>query len=375
MPKRKAVRSVAPRQRDGSEASEPKRRRGRTRQDCEHTVSSTSNDVSQPEQLPIIYPPSHADIPFERADPDRLRVVSWNVTSFRAILRAGIFTRYIEDDFPHIICLQETKMTSQAESELPPIPGYVAHWYHSDRKGYSGVAVIIRADLPQLLNGPYTISCGIGDALADSEGRVLSVFLPNSLCLVNVYVPNSGAKLARLQYRTTTFEPAVRKYLSALADKHHVIYCGDLNVAHQELDIHDSKRNLKSAGHTPEERDQFGILLDSSPTWTDLYRALYPKFPGYTYYSRRFGTRMYQRGKGWRLDYFILDSRLFQSGIAEACFVRHNVTGSDHFPLVMDINYKKFAAREKFISPVTCDDETTHKPIHEANVPKKALLG
>lgn len=375
MPKRKSARNVRPQKRgDGLEVSATKRQKRGTHQDEEHPAPVIDDHVLRPES-PSIYPPLHADIPFNRADPDRLRVVSWNVTSFRSVLRAGTLTRYVEEDFPHILCVQETKMTSEAESELPPIPGYVAHWYHSDRKGYSGVAVIIRADLPRLLNGPYTISRGIGDAMADSEGRVLSVFLPSSVCIVNAYVPNSGAKLNRLQYRTTVFEPAVRDYLSNLAEKYNVIYCGDLNVAHQELDIHDSKRNSKSAGHTPEERSQFGTLLNCSPTWIDLYRALHPSFPGYTYYSRRFGPRMYQQGKGWRLDYFVLDSRLFQSGIAETCFVRHNITGSDHYPLVMDINFDRIRVKTSSTSPITSGGGVTHNCPYGASVPKKALLG
>lgn len=347
MVKRKTIRERKRLRRDGDhDVQAPKRVKKQALQDGE-LINSPANDPELHSEPHPIYPPSHADIPFDRADPGKIRIVSWNVTSFRAVMRSGAFAQYIEKEFPHILCLQETKMTAKAELETPSIPGYIAHWYHSDRKGYSGVAVIVRADLPQLLNGTYTISRGIGDALADSEGRVLSVFLPYSLCIVNSYVPNAGSKLGRLDYRTTEFEPMLRRYISDLAKKHFVIYCGDLNVAHRELDVHDSKGNVKSAGHTPEEREQFGILLESPPTWIDLYRLLHPAFPGYTFYSRRFGPRMFQRGKGWRLDYFILDSRLYQSGIADACFVRHQIFGSDHFPLVMDINRDKIVTNIK----------------------------
>lgn len=285
-----------------------------------------------------IYPPQHADIPFSLSDnsSSTLRLVTWNVASLRSVARSGALNSYMEREKPHILCLQETKMTPEAVAGFDGVPGYTPHWFHSDRKGYSGVAAFIRNDLPHSFK-TMQVTRGMSDPTADSEGRVLTLFLPNSICLVNAYVPNAGSKLVRLDYRTTVFEPAMRTYLASLAEKHSVIYCGDLNVAYQPLDIHNSKGNAKSAGHTPQEREQFGVLLDHTPGWVDCYRALYPPYSGYTFYSRRFGTRLREQGKGWRLDYFIVDQQTFDKSIVSNCFVRPDVDGSDHYPLILDI--------------------------------------
>lgn len=337
MPKRKPKQSLVHSVNGDSANAVPPKKKQRS----QGAKSDTSQDdvIRAPPDLSHIYPLSHADIPYGiPTDSQSLRIVTWNVTSLRAIVRSGVFKEYIDKESPHVLCLQETKMTPQAESEFCSFPGYTFYWYHSERKGYSGVAIAVHDDVNRLCGGPCSVSHGIRDSTADSEGRVLTLTLSNSLCIVNAYVPHSGAKLARLQYRISEFEPSLRRYLSELSKGHHVVYCGDLNVAHREIDIHDSKSNIKNAGHTPEERQEFGILLSTAPNWVDCYREFHPTFSGYTFYSRRFGSRMRDQGKGWRLDYFVVDRDLFQSGVVQSIFVRNQIEGSDHRPLVMDVD-------------------------------------
>lgn len=282
-------------------------------------------------------------------------------------------------------------MNAEVAEAFDPPAGYDLFWNHSQsRKGYSGVAVFIRtdtisankdtqqdeddtqpddtqsndgnnADSVKMLS-VVSVDYAIGDVEADAEGRIITVQLQQTageakaakknkkinskkrICLVVAYVPNVGGKLARLSYRTDVFERKMRDYLKSLADQNmSVIYCGDLNVAYQEIDIHNSKSNKKSAGHTPEERKAFGQLLEHGPQWIDCYRALWPNYRGFTYFSRRFGTRLKLAGKGWRLDYFLVDKATYDDKklcIAD-CFVRPDVEGSDHYPLVLDIDLNK----------------------------------
>lgn len=285
-------------------------------------------------------------------------------------------------------------MNAEVAEAFDPPAGYDVFWNHSQsRKGYSGVAVFMRtdtistktctqddesaqpgdtqpddaqsndsdaADYAKMLS-VVSVDYAIGDAEADAEGRIITVRLrctageakaakkknkmksdsKKDISLVVAYVPNAGGKLARLTYRTDVFERKMRDYLKSLADQNmSVIYCGDLNVAYQEIDIHNSKSNTKSAGHTPEERKAFGELLEHGPQWVDCYRALWPDYRGFTYFSRRFGTRLKLAGKGWRLDYFLVDKATYDDKklrIAD-CFVRPDVEGSDHYPLVLDID-------------------------------------
>lgn len=253
------------------------------------------------------------------------------------MIKNGSLLDYIPKEAPDILCLQETKMTEKAVEDFPEIDGYDVHWNHSEKKGYSGVAFFIREDLGRRKKVVIDrVEPGMGLPEADREGRVLTCYLSNGLALVNAYVPNSGGQLARLGFRTSTFEPAMRKFLDGLTEKHRVVYCGDLNVAHMEIDIHNSKGNQKSAGHTPEERQEFSNLLESGKRWIDSFRKLNPGVPGYTYFSRRFGPRLKSEGKGWRLDYHVLDSASFQNGVVEDIYIRSDVEGSDHYPLVLE---------------------------------------
>lgn len=282
-----------------------------------------------------IYPEEHGNKPFE-IPPGILRIVTWNVSSFRSVFKSGGFHSYLGRENPHILCLQETKMTEAAMKDVPDIEGYTVYWYHSKRKGYSGVAVFVNNNVTSLNLKVQRVKEGFGDDVSDAEGRVLSLFLNNGMAIINAYVPNSGGELARLGYRTGTFEPRMRTFLNETAKNWNVVYCGDLNVAHEEIDIHDSKGNQKSAGHTPEERQEFATLLSSGKGWVDCWRHIYKLYPGYTYYSRRFGTRLKTSGKGWRLDYHVLDKATFDKGVVSDCFVRPNVEGSDHYPLILD---------------------------------------
>ncbi|CAN8076380.1 unnamed protein product [Agarophyton chilense] len=298
-----------------------------------------SNDKKEKKTAAVptaIYPEDHKSRSY--AIPSGiLRVVTWNVASYRSVLKSGAFQKYLDMEKPHVLCLQETKMTEEAMDGIPDVEGYDTHWNHSTtKKGYSGVAVFINSNIRSLGLILERVEKGMGDEVADTEGRVLSMFFNNRLAIINSYVPNSGGKLARLDYRTTTFEPKMRDFLNKTAESWNVVYCGDLNVAHEEIDIHDSKGNKKSAGHTPEERKEFGHLLHSGMGWIDSWRTLYEEYPGYTYYSRRFGTRLREAGKGWRLDYHLIDSKSFKVGVVRDCFVRPGVDGSDHYPLVLD---------------------------------------
>lgn len=232
-------------------------------------------------------------------------------------------------------------MTDAAVANVPELTGYDIHWNHSQKKGYSGVAILVSNDVSRLGLTVERIVPGMGDDIADAEGRVLTAYLTCGLAVVNAYVPNSGGKLARLPYRTETFEPRMRSFVNELAAKYSVLYCGDLNVAHEVIDIHNSKGNQKNAGHTPQERGQFGMLLKSGAGWVDCWRRLYNDYSGYTFYSRRFGPRLKNDKKGWRLDYHVIDKKSFDKDIVHDCFVRPNVDGSDHYPLVVDYEIKK----------------------------------
>lgn len=269
-------------------------------------------------------------------DKNILKVVTWNVASCRSVVKSGALMEYMEKEGADLVCLQETKMHPEACETFPGIEGYDVHWNHSIKKGYSGVAVFVRHGLEDKTK-ISAVETGMGLEEADYEGRIIRIELDGTLVIVNAYVPNSGGKLKRLEFRTETFEPAMRQFLDGLKKEgKRVIYCGDLNVAHEVIDIHNSKGNQKSAGHTPQEREQFSILLKSGAGWADSFRRLYPGVRGYTYYSRRFGDKMKKEGKGWRLDYHVLDAESFAKGVVSDIYVRKDVMGSDHYPLVLE---------------------------------------
>lgn len=216
-----------------------------------------------------------------------------------------------------VFCVQETKMTKeQKEFELP---GYHEYWNSAEKKGYSGTAVFSRKE-------PLSVSYGMGIPEHDTEGRIIALEF-DGFYLVNVYTPNSRHGLVRLDYRID-WERCFRDYLKTLERRKPVIVCGDMNVAHKEIDIKNPKSNVKNPGFTPEERKEMTKLLDTG--FVDTFRYFYPDKPdAYTWWSQRFGAR--ERNVGWRIDYFLASEAL--SPLLEDARIYAGVTGSDHCPV------------------------------------------
>ncbi|MBQ5542340.1 MAG: exodeoxyribonuclease III [Erysipelotrichales bacterium] len=247
------------------------------------------------------------------------KFISWNVNGLRAILKKG-FLDEIKAMDADAVALQETKMQEgQADVELE---GYEKYWNYAERKGYSGTALFVKEK-------PLSVRYGIGVEEHDHEGRVITLEYPKYY-LVTVYVPNSGDGLKRLDYRMT-FEDAFLKYLKDLEKDKPVIYCGDLNVAHKEIDIKNPKANIHNAGFTPEERAKFDAVIGAG--FIDTYRYLYPEKVEYSWWSYRFNARA--NNAGWRIDYFVVSDSL-KNRIADAK-IHTGIYGSDHCPVELDI--------------------------------------
>ena len=250
-----------------------------------------------------------------------MKFISWNVNGLRACAGKGFADAFkaLDADF---FCLQETKMQ---EGQLDmQFDGYRSYWNYADKKGYSGTAVFTRHE-------PVSVTYGIGIDEHDHEGRVITMEMPD-FYLVCVYTPNSQDELARLDYRMK-WEDDFRNYLLKLDSLKPVIVCGDLNVAHKEIDLKNPKTNRRNAGFTDEERDKFSVLLESG--FTDTFRHFYPDMKDiYSWWSYRFKAR--EKNAGWRIDYFLtskrLDDKLVSAGIHTEIF------GSDHCPVELDIN-------------------------------------
>ena len=245
-----------------------------------------------------------------------MRLVTWNVNGLRACLGKGFldFFRAADAD---VLCLQETKLQpDQIQLELP---GYALYWNSAEKKGYSGTAVFTRVP-------PLSVACGIGVEEHDHEGRVITAEF-DGFYLVCCYTPNAQEGLARIDYRMA-WEDAFRDYLLGLDRVKPVVLCGDLNVAHQEIDLKNPKTNRGNAGFSDQEREKMTKLLGSG--FTDTFRALYPDRTGaYTWWSYRFSAR--KNNAGWRIDYFIVSDRLM--GRVEDQIIHSEVTGSDHCPV------------------------------------------
>ena len=250
-----------------------------------------------------------------------MKLISWNVNGLRAAVTKGFIDSFNELD-ADIFCLQETKLQPhQIELELP---GYEQFWNSAVKKGYSGTAIFTRIK-------PIAVTNGIGIEEHDQEGRVITAEYDN-FYLVCCYTPNSQRELARLDYRMT-WEDAFRAYLLELDKKKPVILCGDLNVAHNEIDLKNPKTNRKNAGFSDEERAKMTELLAAG--FTDTWRYFYPDKEGvYSWWSYRFKAR--QNNSGWRIDYFITSSAL-DSRLKEA-FIYTNIEGSDHCPVGLVID-------------------------------------
>ncbi len=249
-----------------------------------------------------------------------MKLISWNVNGLRACLGKG-FLDFFQKADADIFCIQETKMQQeQAELELP---GYSQYWNSAVRKGYSGTAVFSR--IP-----PLSVAYGIGIAEHDTEGRVITLEY-ETFYLVNVYTPNSQSELARLDYRIV-WEDVFRAYVSGLNSKKPVVICGDLNVAHQEIDLKNPKTNRKNAGFTDQERGKLTELLAAG--FVDSFRLLYPQATdAYSWWSYRFNARA--KNAGWRIDYFLVSQQL-KDQIRDSK-IHADVLGSDHCPVELDI--------------------------------------
>ena len=250
-----------------------------------------------------------------------MKLISWNVNGLRAAVTKGFMESFNELD-ADIFCLQETKL--QPDQISLELPGYEQYWNSAVKKGYSGTAVFTRIK-------PLSVTNGIGIEEHDQEGRVITAEYDN-FYLVCCYTPNSQRELARLEYRMT-WEDAFRNYLLELDKKKPVILCGDLNVAHQEIDLKNPKTNRKNAGFSDEERAKMTELLDAG--FTDTFRHLYPEaIEEYSWWSYMGKAR--ERNTGWRIDYFITSKRL-DDKIQEAK-IHQQIFGSDHCPVELDID-------------------------------------
>ena len=249
-----------------------------------------------------------------------MKFISWNVNGLRAVVGKN-FKEVFEQLDADFFCLQETKM-QEGQLDLQ-FPGYQSYWNYAEKKGYSGTAVFTR-------HQPLNVTYGIGIPEHDTEGRVITLEMP-SFYMVCVYTPNSQDGLKRLDYRMT-WEDDFRAYLLSLDAKKPVLVCGDMNVAHQEIDLKNPKTNHMNAGFTDEEREKFTQLLGAG--FTDTWRTLNPDVKDvYSWWSYRFQARA--KNTGWRIDYWLVSNRLFPQ-VTDANILT-DITGSDHCPVSLEL--------------------------------------
>lgn len=249
-----------------------------------------------------------------------MKFISWNVNGLRACVTKGFedIFKNLDADF---FCLQETKM-QHGQLDLQ-FEGYTSYWNYAEKKGYSGTAIYSK-------HKPINVSYGIGVEQHDHEGRVITLEF-DSFFLVTVYTPNTQDELKRLDYRMQ-WETDFQAYLKTLDAKKPVIVCGDMNVAHQEIDLKNPKTNRRNAGFTDEEREKMTQLLNSG--FVDTFRFLYPETITYSWWSYRFKAR--EKNTGWRIDYFLTSERL-KDKITEAK-IHTDIFGSDHCPVELDLD-------------------------------------
>ena len=249
-----------------------------------------------------------------------MKLISWNVNGLRACVGKNFLEDFQKLD-ADVFCLQETKL-QEGQIDLT-MPGYHQYWNYAEKKGYSGTAVFTKEE-------PLSVAYGIGMEEHDHEGRVITLEFPD-FYLVTVYTPNSQDGLKRLDYRMQ-WEDDFLAYIKGLDKKKPVIYCGDLNVAHQEIDLKNPKTNRKNAGFTDEERAKMTTVLSSG--FVDTFRYFYPDAEGiYSWWSYRFRAR--EKNAGWRIDYFIVSERL-KERLAGAS-IHTEIFGSDHCPVELDL--------------------------------------
>ena len=249
-----------------------------------------------------------------------MKLISWNVNGLRAVLKKN-FLAYLAEEKPDVLCLQETKASPDQVEQLWPA-AYTTYWNTAEKKGYSGTAIFTRAR-------PLSTSTGMGEAEHDREGRVLTAEF-DAFFLVNVYVPNSKRELTRLPYRQE-WDRAFLRYLKKLEKRKPVIFCGDFNVAHTELDLANPKANVHNHGFTPEERAGFSTFVRAG--FVDTFREFEKGGGHYTWWSPLSGARA--RNLGWRIDYFLLSAALRPR--LRRAFIRADVPGSDHCPVGIEL--------------------------------------
>ncbi len=249
-----------------------------------------------------------------------MRFISWNVNGLRACMQKG-FIDYFNTLNADFFCLQETKL--QAGQIDLALPGYFQYWNYAEKKGYSGTAIFAK-------EAPLSVQYGIGVPELDTEGRMITLEYPEFF-LVTCYTPNAQRELARIDHRLK-WDEAFRQYLTGLDFQKPVIICGDLNVAHQEIDLKNPSSNRGNAGFSDEERESFGKLLNCG--FTDSFRYLYPNVTGaYSWWSYMFHAR--EKNAGWRIDYFLVSDRL--QGQIRSASIFPEIMGSDHCPVGLEL--------------------------------------
>lgn len=251
----------------------------------------------------------------------KMKFISWNVNGLRACVGKDFENQFKELD-ADFFCLQETKM-QEGQLDLQ-FEGYESYWNYAEKKGYSGTAIYTK-------HKPLNVSYGMGVEEHDHEGRIITLEY-DQFYLVTCYTPNSQTELKRLDYRMT-WEDDFRKFLKSLDAKKPVIICGDLNVAHEEIDIKNPKTNRRNAGFTDEEREKMTVLLNDG--FTDSFRYLHPDEVTYSWWSYRFKAR--EKNAGWRIDYFLVSNRIKEQ-ITEAK-IHTEIMGSDHCPVEVDLTF------------------------------------
>ncbi|EAG1701655.1 exodeoxyribonuclease III [Listeria monocytogenes] len=251
-----------------------------------------------------------------------MKLISWNVNGLRAAVKKG-FLEYFEEVDADIFCLQETKL-QEGQIELD-LPAHKDYWNYAVKKGYSGTAIFTKVE-------PLSVQYGLGVPEHDTEGRVITLEF-EEFFMVTVYTPNSQAELKRLDYRMT-FEDAILEYVKNLDKTKPVVLCGDLNVAHEEIDLKNPKTNRKNAGFSDEERAKFSAFLNAG--FIDSFRYFYPDLTdAYSWWSYRMNARA--RNTGWRIDYFVVSERL-KDKLVDAK-IHADVLGSDHCPVELELNF------------------------------------
>ena len=248
-----------------------------------------------------------------------MKFISWNVNGFRSCLEKG-FAEFFRAQDADFFCIQETKM-QEGQAEFAP-DGYFQYWNSAEKKGYSGTAIFTK-------HQPLSVQYGIGIPEHDTEGRAITLEYED-FYLLCVYTPNAQRELARLDYRMA-WEDALRSYIQQLDGRKPVIYCGDLNVAHKEIDLKNPKTNHFSAGFSDQERGKFTELLNCG--FTDTFRTLYPERVLYSWWSYMYHAR--EKNAGWRIDYFVTSQRILDR--VKDSFILTDVMGSDHCPVGIEL--------------------------------------